>query len=59
VEFLAELFFDDKTVGIPTTPNTESKPTSGATIVNVYGKELHQAHLCVLQNTDEFRSYFM
>jgi hypothetical protein len=59
VELLAELFFDDKTVGIPTAPNTESKPTSSATVVSEYGKELHQAHLCVLQNTDEFKSYFV
>lgn len=59
VEFLAELFLDDKTVGILTAPKTESKPTSGATIVSEYGKELHQAHLCVLQNMDEFKSYFV
>ncbi|XP_062008662.1 uncharacterized protein LOC133725417 [Rosa rugosa] len=59
VEFLAELFFDDKTVGIPEAPITDDKPTSGATVMSVFGKDFDQAHLCVLQNTDEFRSYFV
>ncbi|XP_024157771.1 uncharacterized protein LOC112165478 [Rosa chinensis] len=58
VEFIAESFFNDTTVGIPTAPNREDKPTSGATVVSVYGKLFDQAHLCVLQNTDEIRSYF-
>ncbi|XP_024178950.2 uncharacterized protein LOC112184960 [Rosa chinensis] len=59
VEFLAELFIDDKTVGIPSDPHIEDKPTSGATVISVYGKLFDQAHLCALQNTDEFRSYFV
>ncbi|XP_024172337.1 uncharacterized protein LOC112178421 [Rosa chinensis] len=59
VEFLAELFFDDKTVGIPTAPNMEDRPTLGANIESVYGKDFDQAHLCVLHNTEEFRSYFV
>ncbi|XP_024178645.1 uncharacterized protein LOC112184626 [Rosa chinensis] len=58
VEFIAETFFNDNTVGIPAAPNREDKPTSGATVVSVYGKLFDQAHLCVLQNTDEIRSYF-
>ncbi|XP_062014257.1 uncharacterized protein LOC133730737 [Rosa rugosa] len=59
VEFLAELLLDDKTVGIPKENYIVDKPTSGATVESVYGKEFQQAHLCVLQNTDEFRSYFL
>ncbi|XP_040368265.1 uncharacterized protein LOC121050904 [Rosa chinensis] len=59
VEFLAEIFIDDKIVGIPSATHKEDKPTSGATIVSVYGKLFDQAHLCVLQNTDEFINYFV
>ncbi|XP_024177982.1 uncharacterized protein LOC112183897 [Rosa chinensis] len=59
LEFLGELFFDDRTVGIPKENITADKPTSGATVESVYGKEFQQAHLCVLQNTEEFRSYFL
>ncbi|XP_062013912.1 uncharacterized protein LOC133730309 [Rosa rugosa] len=59
LKFLGELFFDDRTVGIPKENITADKPTSGATVESVYGKEFQQAHLCVLQNTEEFRSYFL
>ncbi|PRQ39100.1 hypothetical protein RchiOBHm_Chr4g0421351 [Rosa chinensis] len=59
IDFLAELLLDDKTVGIPKEKYIVDKPTSGATVESVYGKEFQQAHLCVLQNTDEFRSYFL
>ncbi|XP_062006025.1 uncharacterized protein LOC133723223 [Rosa rugosa] len=58
VEFIAKTFFNDNTVGIPAAPNREDKPTSGATVVSVYGKLFDQAYLCLLQNTDEIRSYF-
>ncbi|KAL6499113.1 hypothetical protein OROHE_026287 [Orobanche hederae] len=58
VEFLAELFCDERTVGMPSAPITLDRRTSGATVVSVYGKLYDQAHLCVLQNTDEFRDYF-
>ncbi|XP_040372080.1 uncharacterized protein LOC121052120 [Rosa chinensis] len=37
----------------------DNKPTSGEAVESIYGKEFQQAHLCVLQNTDEFRSYFL
>ncbi|KAL6588062.1 hypothetical protein OROMI_001040 [Orobanche minor] len=58
VEFLAELFYDERTVGMPSAPITLDRRTSGATVVSVYGKLYDQAHLCVLQNTNEFRDYF-
>ncbi|KAM5578459.1 hypothetical protein ABKV19_008659, partial [Rosa sericea] len=58
VELLAELLLDDKTVGIPEVRNVDDVPTSGATVVSVFGLDYDQAHLCVLQNTDEFISYF-
>ncbi|XP_062010496.1 uncharacterized protein LOC133726869 [Rosa rugosa] len=59
VEFLAELFIYEKIVGIPSDTHKEDKPTLGATIVSIYGKIFDQVHLYVLQNTDEFRSYFV
>ncbi|KAL6219618.1 hypothetical protein ACLB2K_007377 [Fragaria x ananassa] len=58
VEFLAELLLEDKTAGIPYARDTMDKPASGAHVVSVYGNLFDQAPLCVLQNTNEFRSYF-
>lgn len=58
VEFLAELLLEDKTAGIPSARDTVDRPASGAHVVSVYGNLFDQAHLCVLQNTNEFRSYF-
>ncbi|KAL6522456.1 hypothetical protein OROMI_031611 [Orobanche minor] len=58
IEFLAELFCDERTVGMPSAPITLDRRTSGDTVVSVYGKLYDQAHLCVLQNTVEFRDYF-
>ncbi|KAL6558159.1 hypothetical protein OROMI_018509 [Orobanche minor] len=43
---------------MPSAPITLDRRTSGATVVSVYGKLYDQAHLCVLQNTNEFRDYF-
>ncbi|KAL6183867.1 hypothetical protein ACLB2K_045277 [Fragaria x ananassa] len=59
IELIEENYFDDITVGIPPDPNTDDRPTSGATVESHFGKDLDEAHLCVLQNTDEFKSYFM
>ena len=58
VEFLAERLLTDQTAGIPKKHIKDSKPTSGAQVSSVYGNEFNQAHLCILQNTDEFRIYF-
>ncbi|KAL6210008.1 hypothetical protein ACLB2K_020946 [Fragaria x ananassa] len=58
VEFLAELFLEDKIARTPYTRDTVDSPASGAHVVSVYGNLFDQAHLCVLQNTNEFRSYF-
>ncbi|KAL6129629.1 hypothetical protein ACLB2K_072978 [Fragaria x ananassa] len=58
VEFLAKLLLEDKTAGIPSARDTVDRPAYGAHVVSVYGNLFDQAHLCVLQNTNEFRSYF-
>ncbi|KAL6185950.1 hypothetical protein ACLB2K_042072 [Fragaria x ananassa] len=58
VEFLAELLLEDKTTRIPYARDIVDSPASGAHVVSVYGNLFDQAHLCVLQNTNEFRSYF-
>ncbi|XP_024163761.2 uncharacterized protein LOC112170658 [Rosa chinensis] len=59
VEFLAERLLSDQTIGIPKQCSKECKPTSGAKVSSLYGSEFNQAHLCVLQNTEEFRAYFI
>ncbi|XP_040361932.1 uncharacterized protein LOC121049286 [Rosa chinensis] len=64
VEFCAERMLDDAgTAGIPESSKAEfrnaSKPLSGASMISVYGKEMHQAHLCVLQNTEDALPYFL
>ncbi|KAM5561141.1 hypothetical protein ABKV19_021978, partial [Rosa sericea] len=63
IEFCAERMLDDATTaGIPesckSTVRNATTPLSGATMISVYGKELHQAHLCVLQNTEDATPYF-
>ncbi|KAL6221919.1 hypothetical protein ACLB2K_005311 [Fragaria x ananassa] len=59
VEFLAERLLSDKTIGIPKQRSKDCRRTSGAKISSIYGGEFKQAHLCVLQNTEEFSSYFL
>jgi hypothetical protein len=63
VEFLAERMVDEHTIGLPLSGRfdlSEScRPLSGATMINPVDKELQLAHLCVLQNTDEVRPYFV
>ncbi|XP_024198467.1 uncharacterized protein LOC112201787 [Rosa chinensis] len=63
VEFCAERMLDDATTaGIPEScksgVRTATTPLSGASMISVYGKELHQAHLCVLQNTEDAMPFF-
>ncbi|KAL6213606.1 hypothetical protein ACLB2K_013053 [Fragaria x ananassa] len=49
------------TVGIPSTSTAgnykQSRPLSRPTIIPVYGKQMHLAHLCVLQNTEDVQPY--
>ncbi|KAL6204904.1 hypothetical protein ACLB2K_022171 [Fragaria x ananassa] len=49
------------TVGIPSTSKAgnykQSRPLSRPTIISVYGKQMHLAHLCVLQNTEDVQPY--
>ncbi|KAL6202337.1 hypothetical protein ACLB2K_026045 [Fragaria x ananassa] len=59
VEFLAERLLSNKTIGIPKQRSKDCRRTSGAKISSIYGGEFKQAHLCVLQNTEEFSSYFL
>lgn len=63
VEFLAEHMVDEHTVGLPSSRNFDlsetSRPLSGATMISPNEKELQLAHLCVLQNMDEARPYFV
>ena len=63
VEFLAEHMVDEHTVGLPSEGNFDlsvnCRPLSGATMISPDEKELQLAHLCVLQNMDEARAYFV
>ncbi|XP_024190421.1 uncharacterized protein LOC112194412 [Rosa chinensis] len=63
VEFCSDrILSGENTVGIPSIgifDESCTKPLSGATVVSIYGRELELAHLCVLQNTEEARPYFM
>ncbi|XP_062028678.1 uncharacterized protein LOC133744616 [Rosa rugosa] len=63
VEFCSDrILSGENTVGIPSVgifDESCTKPLSGATVVSIYGRELELAHLCVLQNTEEARPYFI
>ncbi|XP_024195897.1 uncharacterized protein LOC112199069 [Rosa chinensis] len=63
VEFCSDrILSGENTVGIPSIgifDESCTKPLSGATVVSIYGRELELAHLCVLQNTEEARPYFI
>ncbi|XP_062029071.1 uncharacterized protein LOC133745094 [Rosa rugosa] len=64
VEFCTERMLSDaSTAGIPESSKPRarnaSKPLSGATMISVYGKEMHEAHLCILQNTEDASPYFI
>lgn len=54
--------FEEATVGLPRNGRDKNKeksrPLSGATMITPSNKDLHQAHLCVLQNSNESSSYF-
>lgn len=52
--------FEEATVGLPGRGKNKEKirPLSGATMITPSIKDLHQAHLCVLQNCNELSSYF-
>ncbi|KAL6202604.1 hypothetical protein ACLB2K_026312 [Fragaria x ananassa] len=63
VEFCAEgLLNDASTAGMPENLKPEvfhaSNPLLAHTMISVYGKEMEQAHLCILQNTEDAKSYF-
>ncbi|KAL6145353.1 hypothetical protein ACLB2K_056041 [Fragaria x ananassa] len=63
VEYLEERIHSEGgiTVGIPSTSTAgnykQSRPLSWPTIIPVYGKQMHLAHLCVLQNTEDVQPY--
>lgn len=63
VEYLEERIHSEGgiTVGIPSTSTAgkykQSRPLSRPTIIPVYGKQMHLAHLCVLQNTEDVQPY--
>ncbi|KAL6225981.1 hypothetical protein ACLB2K_004829 [Fragaria x ananassa] len=63
VEYLEERIHSEGgiTVGIPSTSIAgnykQSRPLSRPTIIPVYGKQMHLAHLCVLQNTEDVQPY--
>ncbi|KAL6146109.1 hypothetical protein ACLB2K_056792 [Fragaria x ananassa] len=62
VEYLEECIHSGGiTVGIPSTSKAgnykQSRPLSRPTIISVYGKQMHLAHLCVLQNTEDVQPY--
>lgn len=59
VEFLAERLLSDKTIGISKQHSKDCRRTSGTKISSIYDGEFKQAHLCVLQNTEEFSTYFL
>ncbi|KAL6228226.1 hypothetical protein ACLB2K_002180 [Fragaria x ananassa] len=63
VEFCAEGLLNDAfTAGMleNSKPNVfhASNPLSAPTMVSIYGKEMEQAHMCILQNTEDAKSYF-
>ncbi|KAL6194619.1 hypothetical protein ACLB2K_035700 [Fragaria x ananassa] len=64
IEFLEDCVLSQSgtTVGIPSTSIAghykQSRPLSRPTMVSVYGKQMHLAHLCVLQNTQDVQPYF-
>ena len=64
VEFCAEGLLNDdaSTAGMPENSKPEvfhaSNPLSAPTMISVYGKEMEQAHLCILQNTEDAKNYF-
>ncbi|KAL6218703.1 hypothetical protein ACLB2K_011913 [Fragaria x ananassa] len=63
VEYLEERIHSEGgiTVGIPSTSTAgnykQSRPLSRPTIIPVYGKQMHLAHLCVLQNIEDVQPY--
>ncbi|KAL6175854.1 hypothetical protein ACLB2K_052492 [Fragaria x ananassa] len=63
MEFCADriLTEDATTVGIPSTSIAghykQSRPLSRPRMISVYGKQMHLAHLCVLQNTEDVQPY--
>ncbi|KAL6213828.1 hypothetical protein ACLB2K_013267 [Fragaria x ananassa] len=64
VEFCAEgLLNDVSTADMPENSKPEvfhaSNPFSAFTMISVYGKEMEQAHLCILHNTEDAKSYFI
>ncbi|XP_004301475.1 PREDICTED: uncharacterized protein LOC101301980 [Fragaria vesca subsp. vesca] len=64
IEFLEDRVLSQSgtTVGIPSTSIAghykQNRPLSRPTMVSVYGKQMHLAHLCVLQNTQDVQPYF-
>ncbi|XP_074351416.1 uncharacterized protein LOC141690524 [Apium graveolens] len=52
--------FEEPTVGLPGMDKNKEKyrPLSGATMIKPSIKDLHQAHLCLLQNSNELTPYF-
>ncbi|KAL6129215.1 hypothetical protein ACLB2K_072568 [Fragaria x ananassa] len=63
VEFCAEgLLNDASTAGLPENSKPEvfhaSIPLSAPTMILVYGKEMEQAHLCILKNTEDVGGFF-
>ncbi|XP_074356317.1 uncharacterized protein LOC141696019 [Apium graveolens] len=52
--------FEEPTVGLPGRDKNKEKyrPLSGAIIIKSSIKDLHQAHLCLLQNSNELTPYF-
>ncbi|XP_074336466.1 uncharacterized protein LOC141673610 [Apium graveolens] len=52
--------FEKPTVGLPGRDKNKEKyrPLSGATMIKPSIKDLHQAHLCLLQNSNELTPYF-
>ncbi|XP_074361820.1 uncharacterized protein LOC141702002 [Apium graveolens] len=52
--------FEKPTVGLPGRDKNKEKyrPLSGATMIKPSIKDLHQAHLCLLQNSNELAPYF-
>ncbi|XP_074323898.1 uncharacterized protein LOC141660813 [Apium graveolens] len=52
--------FEEPTVGLPGRDKNKEKyrPLSGATMIKPSIKDLHQAHLCLLQNSNELTPYF-
>ena len=53
--------FEEATIGLPRNPRQEQndgRPLSGATMIKPINHDLHLAHLCFLQNSNDIRPYF-